>query len=270
MPDTASDTAPLRTGTGAGARATTGNANTGAAVISAAAALSNEERTERLEELFRTKAAVEGEIAAHLGEVERSQSFRDEGATSTERWVTERFGVSTSTARSLTHVAELASDLPHLLGALCEGTISFDKLRAVVDVAKPETDRELREQARQCSVRELADVARSTATRTDSPARSQSNHARRFLRFNDQFRTMTVQLPAESYAEARACLESRARQAPSDGETPWDQRLCDAFREIIRSSAPGSIGGGEPVHRRPAYSSGHPGRRGRRGERSGR
>ena len=246
MPDTASDVAPLRTGTGAGARATTGNANTGAAVISAAADLSNEERTERLEELFRTKAAVEGEIAAHLGEVERSQSFRDEGATSTERWVTERFGVSTSTARSLTHVAELASDLPHLLGALCEGTISFDKLRAVVDVAKPETDRELREQARQCSVRELADVARSTATRTDSPARSQSNHARRFLRFNDQFRTMTVQLPAESYAEARACLESRARQAPSDRETPWDQRLCDAFREIIRSSAPGSSAAANP------------------------
>ncbi len=29
---------------------------------------------------------------------------------------------------------------------------------------------------------------------------------------------------------------------PSDGETPWDQRLCDAFIELIRSSAPGAQG----------------------------
>ena len=42
---------------------------------------------------------------------------------------------------------------------------------------------------------------------------------------------MTAQLPAESYAVTKACLESRARQVPTDGETPWDQRVCDAFSE---------------------------------------
>ena len=56
---------------------------------------------------------------------------------------------------------------------------------------------------------------------------------------------MTVQLPPESFAETRACLEARARRIPSDGETPWDQRLCDAFMETIRlSSARGSQGRG--------------------------
>ena len=53
---------------------------------------------------------------------------------------------------------------------------------------------------------------------------------------------MSVQLPAESYAETRSCLEARARKVPSDGETPWDQRLCDAFSEIIRTSAVGASG----------------------------
>ena len=48
---------------------------------------------------------------------------------------------------------------------------------------------------------------------------------------------MTVQLPTESYAETRACLHARARQIPSDGETRWDQRLCDAFVGMVRSSA---------------------------------
>jgi hypothetical protein len=44
--------------------------------------------------------------------------------------------------------------LPHLLDALCEGEISFDKLRALVDVATPSTDAELRDRARECTVRE--------------------------------------------------------------------------------------------------------------------
>ncbi len=59
------------------------------------------------------------------------------------------------------------------------------------------------------------------------------------MRFNDQHRTMSVQMAAESYAETRALLETRARRVPSDGETPWDQRLCDAFMELIRSAQPG-------------------------------
>ena len=74
---------------------------------------------------------------------------------------------------------------------------------------------------------------------------------------------MSVQLPPESFAETRACLEARARAVPSDGETPWDQRLCDAFSEMIRSSAPGGEGHGtttSPVLRRRPHPVGHPGR----------
>ena len=169
-----------------------------------------------------------------LGEVERRQAYRDDGATSAETWVVERFGVSTPTARTYTHVGEKAWDLPHLVGSLCTGDLSFDKVRAVADVATPETDQELCEAAKACSVRELADVARTKAVA--KPASGRSEHDRRFVRFNEALRTMSVQLPPESFAETRACLEARARAVPSDGETPWDQRLCDAFVEIIRTS----------------------------------
>ncbi len=105
-------------------------------------------------------------------------------------------------------------------------------------MATPETDRELLERAQEHSVRELADIARASAPPSPSPSRSE--HDRRNVRFNELFRTMTVQLPAESFAETRTCLEARARQVPSDGETPWDQRLCDAFLELIRSAHPGA------------------------------
>jgi uncharacterized protein DUF222/HNH endonuclease len=207
-------------------------------VISAAAALSNEEITDRLDRLFREKAAVEGAIVVLLGEVERRQTYREDGATSPEAWVVERFGVSTPTARAYAHLGGKAWDIPHLVAGLCAGDVSLDKVRAVADTATPETDQDLREQARTCSVRQLAELARSKAAQPETPAKS--GHERRFLRFNDQFRTMTVQLPPESYAETRACLHARARQIPSDGETPWDQRLCDGFMGMIRSSARGA------------------------------
>ncbi len=56
------------------------------------------------------------------------------------------------------------------------------------------------------------------------------------MRFNDLCRTVTAQLPPTSYAEVRACLEARAKRVASDGETPFDQRLADAFVELIRNT----------------------------------
>ena len=203
--------------------------------ISAVAALSNRELTDGLDGFFRQVGAAVGNIVLYLGEVDRRQAFRDDGATSAETWVVERFGVSTPTARTYTHVGEKAWDLPHLVESLCTGDLSFDKVRAVADVATPETDQELCEAAKACSVRELADVARTRAAPNQRPP-ARCEHDRRFVRFNEALRTMSVQLPPESFAETRACLEARARAVPSDGETPWDQRLCDAFVEIIRTS----------------------------------
>jgi Domain of unknown function (DUF222)/HNH endonuclease len=218
---------------------------------SAAAALSNEEIAEELDLAFRQKAAAEGKIVVLMGEVDRRQMYRDDGATSVESWATERFGVSTPTARALTCLGEKAWDMPHLVGSLCAGELSLDKVRAVADVATPESDQELCARAKECTVRELADAARTNATATSPPVRSE--HDRRYLRFNEAFRTMSVQLPPESFAETRACLEARARAVPSDGETPWDQRLCDAFVELIRASAPGGKGRGTTMTPSPYF-----------------
>jgi hypothetical protein len=182
--------------------------------------LSNEELTAALEEAFKEKTAAEGRFLLYLGEADRRETFRDHGATSSEAWTVERFGVSKATARVLTHVGEKACDLPHLMSALCAGEVSFDKVRAVVDVATPATDEGLCDQARRCTVRELTEVARGATP--PSNASGGSAHDRRYLRFNDAHCTLSVQLPPDDYAETRAHLEARAKEVPSDGETPWD------------------------------------------------
>jgi Domain of unknown function (DUF222)/HNH endonuclease len=213
-------------------------------------ARSNDELLARLTEVFGAKASAEGEIVVILGELDRRRAFDDEGATSSSSWVAERFGVSGPSARAMSHVGRKAAALPHLVGALCEGEISFDKLRAVADVATSESDADLCEQAQRCSVRQLVDVARSEAARrrgrsgsgsgSGSGTGAGSDHDRRYLRCNDALRTMSLQLAPESYAEAKACLVAQAKAIHSEGETRWDQRLCDGFLALIRSATAGS------------------------------
>ncbi|HEX4126390.1 MAG TPA: DUF222 domain-containing protein [Acidimicrobiales bacterium] len=222
--------------------------HSGSEIIRASAGQSDDALRDRLDEGFRQMAAAIGAIVVDLGELDRRQGFRAEGATSIQAWAVERYGVSTATARALTRVGEKAWDLPHLVESLCAGDLSFDKIRTIAGVATSETDQQLRDQAKERSVRELADVARTVAATMASSGAARAGGSEsdgRFLRFNDQVRTMTVQLPAESYAETRNCLESRARNVPTDGETPWDQRLCDGFLELIRGSA--TPGAGDPA-----------------------
>jgi len=202
--------------------------------LSELAKMSNEELMGLAAESARNMASSAGLIVLLSGELDRREGWRDEGATSLESWMVERLGVSTPTARSLAHVGERLYDLPRLADALSAGDLSFDKVRAVVDVATPESDGEYRDRAMEHSVRELAQLARSQ--KEASAQTAQADYNARSLRFNESFRTVTAQLPAETFAEVRGTLEAHARDIPSDGETPWDQRLCDAFVGIVRSS----------------------------------
>ncbi len=203
----------------------------------ALAALSSGTLMELAAESARQVAALLGRFIELVGELDRRQGWRDEGAISLEAWIVERCGVSVPTARAWAHVAGRLFDLPQLRAALGGGEISFDKVRAIADVATPETDHELREQATTCSVRQLAELARASyASHGTHGTSGAPDEERRSLRCNDALRTITVQLPPAPYAEARTGLEARARRMPSDGETPWDQRLCDGFLDMLRSS----------------------------------
>jgi hypothetical protein len=201
---------------------------------------SDEELAARMDEAQRLKASAEGVFAVCLAEASRREMFLAEGATSRESWMTERFGISVASARALSEVADRVRHLPHMVGSLCRGDISFDKVRvvaaAVAASATPAADEEFCKLARVHSVRELADAARSTApdpVAASSSAAGRSEYERRYLRFNDRHRTMSLQLPAEAYAQTRACIDSWTAKVPSDDETPLDQRRCDGFLGMV-------------------------------------
>ena len=199
------------------------------------ATLSTSELMEEAAATSRQLASLAGRIALLAAELDRREAWREDGATSVAAWLAERCAVSSATARAWAHVGDRLSQLPRLAQGLTEGAVSFDQVRAVVDVATPDNEAALVARAPECSVRQLADVAKAAApdrSRAPSSAREQET---RSLRFNDDCRTVTAQLPAEAYAEVRAGLELRAKQVHSDGETRWDQRLADALVSLVRS-----------------------------------
>ena len=123
--------------------------------------ISTQQLREDIPQVSREIAANTARLLELLSELGRRDGFREDGATSLDTWAAEHCGVSLATARAWSHVAERLDDLPRLADALSGGDVTFDKVRAVVDTATPETDEELCDTARSSSVSELAALVRA-------------------------------------------------------------------------------------------------------------
>ena len=184
------------------------------------------------ERLGRVLSATLGAMMAVVGELDRREAWRAEGATSSGAWLTQRLGVAENTGRSWSQVAERLWDMPHLAQGLRVGALSFDKVRVAAEVATPETDASVLRQAEECTVRQLTDLLRTNRGTSDEQAAGRFEN--RYVRFNDARRAITAQFSEDAYAEVRAAVADRARQFPSDGETRYDQRRADALLDICR------------------------------------
>jgi hypothetical protein len=180
-------------------------------------------------------SAALGNLLSVIGELDRREAWRVEGATSSGAWLTQRLGVAEGTGRAWSQVAERLWDLPHLAQGLRVGALSFDKVRAAVELATPESDASVLRQAEECTVRQLTDLVRANRGTSDEQADARFEY--RYLRFNDTRRLMTAQLTEDAYAEVRAAVTARARLFPSDGETRYDQRCADALVDICRDGS---------------------------------
>jgi hypothetical protein len=195
---------------------------------------SSNELMDEAERLGRMVSSTLGALLPVLGELDRREAWRTEGATSLAAWATQRLGVAEGTGRSWVQVAEQLWDMPHLAQGLRVGALSFDKVRVAVELATPESDASVLRQAEECTVRQLTDLLRANRGTNDDQAAGR--HENRYLRFNDARRVITAQLSEDAFAEVRAAITERARLFPSDGETRYDQRRADALLDICRGA----------------------------------
>jgi hypothetical protein len=194
--------------------------------------MSTADLMDEAQRLGRVASSTMGALLPLVGELDRREAWRSEGATSGAAWLTQRLGLAEGTARIWSRLAERLWDLPHLAQGLRVGALSLDKVRAAAEVATPETDATVLRQAEECTVRQLTDLVRAHRGTDDAKAGAAFDF--RYLRFNDNRRAITVQLPEDAYAEARETITQRAHLFPSDGETRFDQRLADALIDICR------------------------------------
>ncbi len=150
-------------------------------------------------------------------------------------WLVHRCGVSAATAREWVTAAAKLPSLPRIADALSQGKLSFDQVKPLVEVAKPETDARLAEEATHWSAKQVRELA--LAARNQSDERSTGAYARRFLRFDDRRRTLTGALPEDQYVVVKSSLIARAAARQGRDRTPFDQRMADALVAVCRGDA---------------------------------
>jgi len=222
------------------------------------------ELAERIAERGRELSAAQRALFADIAEFDQSESWRGDGAVSMVAWVTERCGVSGGTARVWVRAATKLESLPHLAGALANGTLSLDVVAPLADIATPETDSELAAASVHWSAKQARELAIAHRGVTDAAAARRFEH--RSLRFNDAKATVWAAFTQDDYAIAKAALiagvswngsGSSGSPASSGGESgaengvesgagagvedplgyvSFDQRLYDAFMEMCRPS----------------------------------
>ncbi len=195
----------------------------------------------RTESLVASVAQHHQAISAHqsqllnaIVELDRRRAWRVDGSSSMVAWLTLRCSVSASTAREWVTAAAKLQRLPKISDALSKGKLSFDQVKPLVEVAKPETDASLAEQATHWSAKQVRELA--IASRQQSDQQATGFYARRFLRFDDRRRSLTGVLPVDQYAAVKGALVDRASRKVSE-HTPFDQRMADALVAVCQGNS---------------------------------
>jgi hypothetical protein len=185
----------------------------------------------------RAISAHQSQLLTAVAELDKRRAWRVDGATSMVAWLVQRCGVSAATAREWVTAAAKLPSLPKIADALSRGKLSFDQVKPLVEVAKPETDARLAEEATHWSAKQVRELA--LAARDQSDQRSTGFYARRFLRFDDRRRTLTGTLPEDQYVVVKSSLIARASRHDHNRK-PFEQRMADALVSVCRADAAGN------------------------------
>jgi hypothetical protein len=188
------------------------------------------------------------EISSHqhqlfvaVAELNRRKAWRVDGATSMVAWLVQRCSVTATTAREWATAADKLQSLPKIADALAQGKLSFDQVKPLIEVAKPQTDAKLAEEATRWSAKQAREFAIDARKQSDDQATGFYN--RRFLRFDDRRRAFSGVLPEDQYAVVKGSLVARATQHLRS-RAPFDQRMADALVEVCAGAGAGGKGEG--------------------------
>src|SRR5919108_3267827 len=197
-----------------------------------------DELDRRVRELAAHIHAATCELAGLVTEFQRTADWSDSVVRSFPHWLAIGCGFSLRSGRDLVRIGEALESLPEVRASFARGELSQDKVRLLVEVARPEDEHLWADLARQLSPSQLARVCRNyrLALAAEDPVRSEQQMARPgvWARYGDDgMLHLLARLTPEVGAQVLGVLDhltgGRAppQQAPEDrGGDPPEDRLA--------------------------------------------
>lgn len=179
-------------------------------------------------------------------EADRSQEWLADGSPDPGQWLTARFGLDPAYGRRLVRIARRLDDLPQMQRRFATGGLSLDAVDVLSEVATPESEIGLLEEA---EGKDLHDLAR-LASRHKPPTREESATSRETGWMSTQWdlhrRKMRFagELAGAEAAVVEKRLVEKAVAMPKNPETgeyeDWSKRLADALIEACATDSQGN------------------------------
>jgi Domain of unknown function (DUF222) len=182
----------------------------------------------------RTVSEQDGSMVRSIAEFDRAEAWRGDGALSMKDWLVGHLHIGGGRAHTLVAASKQVDKLPRLCDALCAGRITLDVFAPLAEECPAELDAQMATEAVTWTPKQAREWAAHHKGATDEQGHKQQ--AERWLRCNDEKRTITAQLPKDTYAAVKAALAKQAKlpghvskNDPSYQE--FQVRLADALVE---------------------------------------
>lgn len=171
--------------------------------------------------------------------IEETEAYLDLGYESIESWMSAHFGMGFTRAEELVKVALALKELPVMAEAYEQGRLSYDHLRALVQIATPGEDRHLTQMAEGMSVKDTFRMM-EMKKKLDASDAEQARDARGLkMSWDRQSRVLLVNavMPEDMGAKFEKAIDDLARMVPDDpgsqhGPTPLHMKRADALAEL--------------------------------------
>ncbi|MGI8808568.1 MAG: DUF222 domain-containing protein, partial [Acidimicrobiales bacterium] len=189
-----------------------------------------------------------------VAEFDRREGWGHQGAKSCAQWLSWRCGMSLVSAREHLRVARRLAELPVVRDAFAGGELTYSKARALVRIAKPETEAPLVELARYTTAAQLDRIARARASveMGDDAENAARRHQARHLHWfwdDDGSLVITARLDADEGALVLQALDAgdhalRDQASRGDLSTEIDDAAASSEPDPHDSTAsPGTVDG---------------------------
>lgn len=200
-----------------------------------------EKLTDTISRCYQMKVLWDLDLMRAVAEFDQAHLYLEEGFSSTAEWLSVTLCMGYMRALEFTRIAVALAELPKMAAAYGEGRISYDHLRALVDVAGPGNEDDLLEAVEGLDVSHTFKLVRRILE--VSAEDSAINRQERWLqiRWDHDNRQALVfaQLPEDQGAKFERAIELIAKQMLDDPDldrTPMGTKRADALVALADST----------------------------------